>query len=47
MGAAVVPHRNTPPILHPPEPDLDCVLLLVEGFAVAALLLTEGEAVSL
>ncbi|MBK8276659.1 MAG: hypothetical protein IPK92_12750 [Nitrospira sp.] len=47
MGVAVVPHRNTPPILHPPEPDLDCVLLLVEGFAVAALLLTEGEAVSL
>ncbi len=39
MGAAVVPHRNTPPILDAAEHDLDLVTLCVEWFAVATLLL--------
>ena len=39
MGAAVVPHRNTPPILDATEHDLDLVALFVELFAVATLLL--------
>ena len=47
MGVAVVPHRNTPPILDADEHAFDLVALFVEWFAVAALLLTEGEAVSL
>ncbi len=36
MGTAIIPHGNPPPILDPPEHDLDCVPLFVEGFAVAA-----------
>lgn len=47
VGAAVVPHRNPPPILDAVEHGFDLVALFVEWFAVAALLLTEGEAVSL
>lgn len=39
MGAAVVTHRNPPPILNAAEHDLDFVTLYVELFAVAALLL--------
>lgn len=39
MGAAVVPHRNTPPILDAAEHDFDLVALFVELFTVAALLL--------
>jgi len=39
VGAAVVPHRNTPPILDATEHDLDLVSLFVELFVVAALLL--------
>ena len=36
MSAAVVPHRNTGPILDATEHDFDLVALLVELFAVAA-----------
>ena len=36
MGTAIIPHGNSTPILDPPEHDLDCVSLLVEGLVVAA-----------
>lgn len=35
MGTAIIPHGNPTPILDPPEHDLDCVALFVEGFVVA------------
>lgn len=42
MGATVVTHRNTPPILDAAKHDLDFVTLFVESFAVAAFLLAVG-----